>query len=71
MSSDPFLLVARIDGRSASRRSRGFKTRQALDKARQRWSNKDGYTTFWVYGAAAGIGKARTLLESPGEGRVN
>ena len=42
------LLIARINGKSATRRQRRFPDRAAIDRAVKRWG-KEGYNTFWHY----------------------
>lgn len=46
------LLIARINGKSSSRRQRAFKDAPTTLKAIERWE-AEGFNTFWVYGPVA------------------
>jgi hypothetical protein len=60
-----FLLVARKNGSSSSRRQRGFATMQDALNALDRWRG-EGFTSWWLYGTPR-LGKPRPLLRHGGE----
>jgi len=53
MSNTAFLLIARKDGSSSSRRQRGFTTKEDVDRAVVRW-RATGLNTWWLYGPRHG-----------------
>ena len=55
-----FLLIARKNGSSGSRRQRGFATKADALVALQRWK-AEGFTSWWLYGQPR-LGKPRPLL---------
>jgi hypothetical protein len=60
MNDRAYLLIARKDGSSSSRRQRAFPTRDDVTRAIDRW-RKEGFNTWWLYGAGA-PGSPRPLL---------
>jgi hypothetical protein len=56
-----YLLIARKNGSSSSRRQRAFGQRADVDPAIERW-RAEGFNTWWLYGAKAGT-DPRPLLK--------
>jgi hypothetical protein len=47
INPERWLLIARKDGSSASRRSRTFKDKEAFKRALRKWQ-KEGFNTWWI-----------------------
>lgn len=58
----PFLLIARKNGRSATRRQRAFPTEADVDRAVTRWRGH-GFNTWWVFGPHGADGTRPTLRQ--------
>lgn len=48
-----FVLIARKDGRSSSRRQRRFPDRAAVDRAVIRW-RREGFNAWWIFARPSG-----------------